>query len=686
MPDMHFNCPACAKSLVIDEQAAGRVVRCPDCGSSVQVPRKPVAGRAPLRPSVPASTIPGGVPIPQPLTETQRCPWCAAVIGKDDVPCVKCGTNLKTGQKVGSGFEEQASRPSGSGKGGLLVAVAAVAVMGVGGAAFLGWRMMRGSQATAKPPSPPQHSSPAASVAIGQAQPEKPSASFAVLNDTVEQVERKLGTHRVARAEGGKSIRFYKDPGGGLNHQITFVDGKAVSIQYGREDEQSLTPDQIKSFLDANADGQTWVEAEKGRTWARDNQEVIGEWLPNQKYLFSVVYMKVAAEAVHEWRTAAAMQDTATDPKSVYEAGLKLAQGDGIAQDDIKAFELISKAANQGYLLAQHDLAVMYNTGQGCTRDSQEAMKWFTTAASRGELASQLALGWMLVCGQGVQKDPRAGFGWYEKAYKQGNMFAAFAMGALYEDGAGVVQDKRMAAKLYLEAAEKGNVEAQKAIGRMYHENANDDESIHWYRKAAAQGDDFAKLVVKAYESDHAAPASTARVPCTKPCPYCGGTGKAYESFIGGVWIPYPEPRRDLGYRGPVTCRKCGGTGKMAGPSGGTEADGTESTSSHDISPAAAFPPRWQVSEGKPGRDGARVFDENQYLAKHYGRFGGAFATVSEAAEKAKVLNTQTTMNLDAMKEAAHNAGPGLYRGNFRLGRWRFKYDETLDRFVVYQE
>lgn len=49
-------------------------------------------------------------------------------------------------------------------------------------------------------------------------------------------------------------------------------------------------------------------------------------------------------------------------------------------------------------------------------------------------------------------------------------------------------------------------------------------------------------------------------------CSGCNGTGKVYESNIGGVWVPFPEPRRDLGFQGPTPCEDCGGTGKNENP------------------------------------------------------------------------------------------------------------------------
>ena len=36
--DIVFNCPHCTKSLVIDQSAAGMLVKCTDCGEEIEVP------------------------------------------------------------------------------------------------------------------------------------------------------------------------------------------------------------------------------------------------------------------------------------------------------------------------------------------------------------------------------------------------------------------------------------------------------------------------------------------------------------------------------------------------------------------------------------------------------------------------------------------------------------------------
>ena len=105
-----------------------------------------------------------------------------------------------------------------------------------------------------------------------------------------------------------------------------------------------------------------------------------------------------------------------------------------------------------------------------------------------------------------------------------------------------------------------------------------------------------------------------------------------------------------------------------------------------DISPSRTTPPKWQVSEGPPQENGVRTINENQYLAKHYGRDGGAFETVEAAARKARLLNQQQTYNMDAAQEMAMSGGGGSYVLNMRVGRWTYGYDADIRKFVVFQK
>ena len=56
--------------------------------------------------------------------------------------------------------------------------------------------------------------------------------------------------------------------------------------------------------------------------------------------------------------------------------------GDGVEEDDLEGFVWFRKAADQGYVLAQHDIGMMYADGDGVPQDDVEAHMWLNLAAS----------------------------------------------------------------------------------------------------------------------------------------------------------------------------------------------------------------------------------------------------------------------------------------------------------------
>ena len=68
-------------------------------------------------------------------------------------------------------------------------------------------------------------------------------------------------------------------------------------------------------------------------------------------------------------------------------------EGNGIKQDKQKAFYWYTKAAEQGYLYAQYNLANMYyEKGNGTKQDKQKAFYWYTKAAEQGYAEAQYNL------------------------------------------------------------------------------------------------------------------------------------------------------------------------------------------------------------------------------------------------------------------------------------------------------
>ena len=104
-----------------------------------------------------------------------------------------------------------------------------------------------------------------------------------------------------------------------------------------------------------------------------------------------------------------------------------------------------TKAANQGYALAQSDLGAMYLNGYGVSQDYKRAVEWYIKAANQGFVVAQYNLGSMYSNGKGVSQDYKKAFEWFTKAANQGLADAQYVLGNMYSNGNGVSQDIVMA-------------------------------------------------------------------------------------------------------------------------------------------------------------------------------------------------------------------------------------------------
>lgn len=80
---------------------------------------------------------------------------------------------------------------------------------------------------------------------------------------------------------------------------------------------------------------------------------------------------------------------------SLYKEGQKYFLGDGVEQNYKKALEYFEKAANQGSVIAQNDLAGMYFKGIGTEKNEAKALHWFNEASKLNSPEAQYNLGIM---------------------------------------------------------------------------------------------------------------------------------------------------------------------------------------------------------------------------------------------------------------------------------------------------
>lgn len=89
----------------------------------------------------------------------------------------------------------------------------------------------------------------------------------------------------------------------------------------------------------------------------------------------------------------------------------------GIAPDEGRARRFFAYAASYfGDSEAQYQLAEMYLKGVGGEKNERQAVRWFKLAANKGHAPAQAAFGRLLFEGVGVARDPTKGLMWLDLA------------------------------------------------------------------------------------------------------------------------------------------------------------------------------------------------------------------------------------------------------------------------------
>ncbi len=216
-------------------------------------------------------------------------------------------------------------------------------------------------------------------------------------------------------------------------------------------------------------------------------------------YLF--LMLGVAAAQQTNSASSATSSETFAELKVRAEKGNANAQGKigyyyiigkGVPVNQGEAAKWFRKAAEQGIILAQYNLALIYDKGEGMT-NYVEAAKWFRKAAEQGDAEAQADLGLYYLIGKGVDKDSCEGAKWLRKAADQDVIRAVGNLGTCYANGDGVETNYAEAAKWFRKGAEQGDIYAQFNLARLYYEGTgvvkNYIEAVKWFRKAAEQGE-----------------------------------------------------------------------------------------------------------------------------------------------------------------------------------------------------
>jgi len=178
-----------------------------------------------------------------------------------------------------------------------------------------------------------------------------------------------------------------------------------------------------------------------------------------------------------------------------YRRGLQAADGIGIPRDYAAAAGYYRKAAENGYVPAQYNLAFLYENGLGVKQDFAQAAAWYRKAADQGDPESQNNLGVLYSTGQGVARDDAEAVRLYRLAAAQEDLEGMTNLGSMYLQGRGVGRDTAQAFQLFAKAAECGYAVAQNNLALMY---ANGEAVKRDYIRAYAWLDLAAAEIPKA--------------------------------------------------------------------------------------------------------------------------------------------------------------------------------------------
>lgn len=253
--------------------------------------------------------------------------------------------------------------------------------------------------------------------------------------------------------------------------------------------------------------------------------------VPWVRYLFSraTIALIFTSFAVHVY---AQKCHTAHDPDALKTLQGKAVAGDadaqcglgkqyefglGVPQDNEQATFWLQKSAEQGDIIAQVELGVVFDRMQ----DYAQALIWYRKAADQGNARAEYNLVLAYQNGEGVPKDMDQAIAWYRKAVEQGDAVAQLNLGVAYEQGLGTPRDFAQAADLYRKAAQQGVAKAQTSLGLLYFTGngvpKDETQAATWLLKAAEQGEPVAQFNLGAF--------------------YANGTGVSQDLAEAYFWI-----------------------------------------------------------------------------------------------------------------------------------------------------
>ena len=199
-----------------------------------------------------------------------------------------------------------------------------------------------------------------------------------------------------------------------------------------------------------------------------------------------------------------------------YSLAMLYLRGQGVEQDDERAYGLFLRSYDGGNPYAAYELGKLCETGRGTVRNPEKAQNYYRAAFlgfTNMEKKSKddtlwYRVGCMHLHGIGTEPDEEQAERYLKKAYDYGNTHAAYQLARLYirqetqklrEDPEATPDYEKIikAVKWLEEAARQENPFADYALGQLYKDGAllekDMEKAVFYLQRAADAGNSFAK-------------------------------------------------------------------------------------------------------------------------------------------------------------------------------------------------
>ena len=112
-----------------------------------------------------------------------------------------------------------------------------------------------------------------------------------------------------------------------------------------------------------------------------------------------------------------------------------------IRAESVATAKELRKLAEEGDVIAQNRLGLLYEVGEGVPQNYGQAKRWFEEAAKQGYAEAQINLGTLYLKGAAPPRSPQMALFWFSRAAEQGIVPVFAKLGQMYDEAQGVPRD-----------------------------------------------------------------------------------------------------------------------------------------------------------------------------------------------------------------------------------------------------